>query len=94
MENGELASINIRDELDAYDRLPASGKRIVGRRLIRYAIQMTHKIDQLEAWLARGDDILRDNYNSQREEKWIAKLAEYERLHDMREAIRGKVLDV
>jgi len=93
MKNGDLDSINIRDELDAYDRLPTSGQKIVGRRLIRYALQMTHQIDQLGAWLARGDDILRDNYNSQREEKWIAKLAEYERLHDMREAIRGKVLD-
>ena len=93
MKTGELDSINIRDELEAYDRLPASGQRVVGRRLIRHAIEMTHQIDQLAAWLVRGDDILNDEYNKQREEKWLAKLDELRHLEDMRNAIREKVLD-
>ena len=93
MKTGELDSINIRDELEAYDRLPTSGQRVVGRRLIRYAIEMTHQIDQLEAWLVRGDAILTDEYNERREDTWLAKLDERNRLEDMRNAIREKVLD-
>ncbi|MBA3569188.1 MAG: hypothetical protein H0W28_07545 [Pyrinomonadaceae bacterium] len=86
-------SINIRDELEAYDWLPTDGQKIVGLRLVRYAIQMTYQIEQLEKWLARGDDLLSEEYDERREGKWLAKLTEYELLCDMRKAIREKVLD-
>lgn len=87
-----MDAINIRDELAAYDRLQGKAKRTVGRRLTLAASDMTREIIKIESWLIWGDGKLCEEYHEGREDKWIAKLHELERLYDMREAIRERVL--
>ena len=87
-----MDALNIRDELDSYERLSGNSKAIVGRRLLKAATEMTGQIEKLATWLAEGDRVLDASYDAKREETWLKRLGKYERLCDMRDAIERQVL--
>lgn len=92
--------IDVQDELDAYRKLPEASKAIVGRRLMRAATDITKRLTHLggteesseDSWLWKGEVALTRKPNPEKEKVWMEKLAEYERLHQMRDAIRREVL--
>lgn len=83
-----MSTIDVADDLDALDRLPAGKTREkVRRRLLEAERQITGKAAKLEKKL----DKLYDSDNVTTDD-WIEKLRDYERLIDMAKAIRARVL--
>lgn len=88
-----MDALNIHDEIESYRRLTGNARSIVGKRLLRAGVEMDKQIASLASWLEWGDMALAGEYHEGREGKWLEKLHRYERLCDMRQAIREEVLD-
>ena len=82
-----MTTIDVADDLDALDRLSGQAKEKVRRRLLRAEYQITGKADKL----GRKLDKLYDSEDVS-DDEWITKLREHERLTEMAQAIREKVL--
>lgn len=87
-----MDAIDVGEELDAYRLLKGDARRVVGNRLLRTGTQIRERMKTIDKWLTRGDEVLAGKPNREREDSWIEKLHEYERLGDMLGAIEAEVL--